>query len=606
MSARFGPFLLVEELGRGAFGSVWLAKPDEGLGFPTPVVIKRLHESLSVDPGFVARFEHEAAWARHVHSPHVVQILDSGAEQGSLFLAMEYVEGWPLSRVIGDLTVSRERLEVRTAVALTEGILKGLSALHSAKSGDGEALGGVHRDLAPKNVMVGLDGRAKIIDLGLAKSKLSNWSTQTGAVMGSPGYMAPEQALGRDTDLRTDLYAAGVILFELLTLEPYVRRGPLAAMIANSARPVFRKPSSMRTGIPKRLDEVLRSALDPDLRFRFDSADSFLAALNSAAPFANHAAPLEALVQDMLSLNVERTRIHVRKALATVDSTPPAPPEPAPTDPPTDSATMIRRPRRHVPIDPPRVRPNVAVYPTAPRKEPGKLALSIGAIVVVAFLGGSGVRALMNAGPRVAAPPLIVPRPARGPEVSKAVEERATAQPPKVAVAEAMLAVESVPDGALVLDSGEPLGRTPLTIRLRPGDHNLTVERPGFEPIQQLVKLEAGAMTKLPFTLRRVRPEASTQVREEARPPPPSKTLRGSGYVTLDTRPWTEVSIDGVASGSTPLFQLPVSPGTHVFRVRNVEAGIDEIRSVTVVDGKTAKLKWDLKAPSPLKAPEHN
>jgi len=283
LPARFGDYQLIARLGGGGMGDVHLARPlDTTIGIPTPVVIKRLHAELAGQEEFVLRFHHEAAVARRIQSKHITKVYDAGEVDDVLYICMEHVNGWPLDRVIRDLNSWDQKVSVSSIIDVTVGILEGLHALHDARGDDGASLGLVHRDISPKNVM--LDERCvpHLIDLGLGRSKLQEWKTGPGVILGSPGYMPPEQVLGKETDHRADVYAVGVILMELLTLTPYIRRGSMAAMLMEQAEPNFRPPSFTRPDVPAALDAIEQRALAIDPNERFLSARAFIDALTAA------------------------------------------------------------------------------------------------------------------------------------------------------------------------------------------------------------------------------------------------------------------------------------------------------------------------------------
>ena len=282
----FGYYILLESLGSGATGDVFLARPVRAnQGVPTPVVIKRMHAHVAKQPGLVQRFRHEAQVALQARSVHLPKVWDAGQVDGTLYLVMDYVAGTSASKLINGLIATGELPAIGVAISVILDALEALAALHrAADSGTGASLGLVHRDVAPKNIMVGDDGRATLIDLGLAKSALQSWKTRTGAVMGTPGYMAPEQVLAHPADQRTDLYALGIVLWELTTLLPYIQRGSVSQILQASAAPVFRPPSAIRDDASASLDAICERALAVAPDERFQSADEMAQALASVAP----------------------------------------------------------------------------------------------------------------------------------------------------------------------------------------------------------------------------------------------------------------------------------------------------------------------------------
>ncbi|MEL7370514.1 MAG: protein kinase [Myxococcota bacterium] len=307
----FGSYLLLARLGKGGAGSAYLSRHREDIYTQadqrTPIVVKCLHKQLRSHGEFIKRFRHEAEVAVRVKSPHVVRVLDAG-EVGSLpYIAMDYIRGWTVSRVHASVIDGQSRLSIALAIELTLQILQGLVALHEATDAEGQPLDTVHRDLAPKNIMVGDDGRVRLIDLGLGKSRVQDWKTSTGAVMGSPGYMAPEQLKGQPVDQRTDLYAIGIVLHEMLVGRRYIEPGPPLDMLRQAMEHRYEAPSRLREEVSPALDEVVAQAMAPRLDDRFPDARAFLAALNHVLPRRPGAASIRQLIEKYLG-QARRTR----------------------------------------------------------------------------------------------------------------------------------------------------------------------------------------------------------------------------------------------------------------------------------------------------------
>lgn len=280
----FGEYVLLKLLGSGVSGEVFLAKPRAASSkVPSPVVIKRLHAELADDRAFSMRFQQEAQIAIAVDHPNVAKVYEVGKVGPTYYMAIEYIPGWTLSRVISDLRESASYASFSSIRDMVGDALEGLHALHHATDPSTRApLSVVHRDLAPKNLILGEDSTTKLIDLGIGKSAYQDWKTNTGVVVGSPGYMSPEQARGQAVDQRTDIYAMGLILWELLTSRAFIDRGPVPVMLRAQADPPWRAPSSLRPDTPKRVDAVVEKALARDPAQRFQSAKEMQAALYSA------------------------------------------------------------------------------------------------------------------------------------------------------------------------------------------------------------------------------------------------------------------------------------------------------------------------------------
>ena len=259
-----GRYRIVELLGVGGMGMVYKAE-DEELGLP--VAVKVLRPDLGQDGRRLERFKQELVLARQVSHPNVVRIHDLGSDGDLLFLTMDFVPGRSLAEILAD----EGHLAPERAVAIARQIAAALAAAHEA--------GVVHRDLKPANVLVDESGRAAISDFGVARSLAASGATLPGAVVGTLDYLSPEQARGDDVDERSDLYALGIVLFEMLTGELPFAGGSSAEVLAQrltGATP-HRRPT--RVQVPRHLDAVLGRLLQRDPAKRYPSAAEVLAEL---------------------------------------------------------------------------------------------------------------------------------------------------------------------------------------------------------------------------------------------------------------------------------------------------------------------------------------
>src|SRR5678816_3718860 len=222
----FGRYLLVQRLSRGGMGEIFLAK--HGLsGFEKLAVIKKVLQHLSADEQFISRFVDEAQVAIKLQHVNVAQVFEVGRVGDEYFLALEYVDGRDLRRTLALLTHRRQRLPVDLALFIARELANGLAYAHRRTTADGASLNPVHCDISPPNALVSFEGETKVIDFGIAKSVMRATATDPKLGFGKFGYMAPEQLLrGGVIDFRTDIYAAGVVLFELLTSTRLYEAGP--------------------------------------------------------------------------------------------------------------------------------------------------------------------------------------------------------------------------------------------------------------------------------------------------------------------------------------------------------------------------------------------
>jgi serine/threonine-protein kinase len=241
-------------------------------GFARPVAIKRLHRQFARDPEFVNMFLDEARLAARVAHPNVVQTLDIVASADEVFLVMEYVHGATLAQLVRAVGKRRERIPPMIAIGIVCGILHGLHAAHEARDNLGERLDLIHRDVSPHNVLVGPDGVARLLDFGIAKATGRLQTTREGQLKGKLAYMAPEQALGAAVTSKADIFAASVVLWELLTGARLFYAGNEAHVLSRVLTAEVRRPSAIVPGLPPAVDRVVLRGLERDPARRYATA----------------------------------------------------------------------------------------------------------------------------------------------------------------------------------------------------------------------------------------------------------------------------------------------------------------------------------------------
>src|SRR5438552_1677534 len=214
---RVGRYDLIADIGHGGMADVYLGLLADGDDerFQKLLAVKLIKSELSAEPEFIEMFMDEARVAGRLNHPNVIQTLEVGADCGRNFLAMEYVDGQPLNRVARAL-LRHDGFDLAARLTIVLRILDGLHYAHELTDYDGTPLGIVHRDVSPGNILVGYDGQIKLTDFGIAKANDSSSQTRIGFLKGKTAYMAPEQARSGIVDRRADVYAAGVVLWELL------------------------------------------------------------------------------------------------------------------------------------------------------------------------------------------------------------------------------------------------------------------------------------------------------------------------------------------------------------------------------------------------------
>lgn len=276
-----GRYALYGAIAAGGMATVHLGRLLGPVGFSRTVAIKRLHAQYASDPEFVSMFLDEARLAARIRHPNVVPTLDVVATGGELFLVMEYVPGESLARLTRALREHQQTIPLRIVSAVISGVLHGLHAAHEARDERGHPLGIVHRDVSPQNVLVGTDGVARVLDFGVAKAAGRVQTTREGQIKGKLSYMPPEQLRGAAVTRQTDIYAVGVMLWEIITgqrlfsgdnegvivakiLEGRVERPSLALMRARAATLTDRHMRALEA-----LDDTILRALSmrPEARF---------------------------------------------------------------------------------------------------------------------------------------------------------------------------------------------------------------------------------------------------------------------------------------------------------------------------------------------------
>ncbi len=266
-----GKFRVFATLGRGGMADVFLAAARGLAGFNKLVVLKTLREARVTDPAFVSMFLDEARLAARLNHPNVVHTYEIGEHEDAYFIAMEYLEGQPLHRVVRALARRGLRMAPTMAAHLLAEALRGLHYAHEMTDYDGSSLGIVHRDVSPQNLHVAYDGQMRVLDFGIAKAALNTSETQVGVLKGKFSYMSPEQASGDDVDRRSDIFSAGIVLWEILTGERLFR-GDNAITLSKLLLAEVDLPSSRSTLVPAALDEIVMCALRRDASERYATA----------------------------------------------------------------------------------------------------------------------------------------------------------------------------------------------------------------------------------------------------------------------------------------------------------------------------------------------
>jgi serine/threonine-protein kinase len=276
-----GRYRVVDEIGVGGMASVHLARMDGPGGFQKWVAIKRIHPHLVEDDQFVDMFLDEARIAAGINHANVAQVFDLGKDDNTYWIAMEYLHGEPLREVMRRAEERRMRIMPDLAARICADAADGLHAAHELRGKNGQLLGLVHRDVTPHNLFLTYEGYTKVVDFGIAKVADRLSSTRAGTLKGKLAYMSPEQVRGAEVDRTTDIFALGVVLWELTTNQRLFRMDTDLDTLEKVQACVVPPPSTIIPGYPPELEACIMKALSKRKQDRFATARDFSRALQS-------------------------------------------------------------------------------------------------------------------------------------------------------------------------------------------------------------------------------------------------------------------------------------------------------------------------------------
>jgi len=266
---QFGKYTLIRKIGTGGMAEVYLARTSVAQGLNKTLVIKKIHSAYARSRQFVTMFKDEAKIALGLNHPNIIQVFDFGQVGDTYFLAMEYVEGIDLLRVLQEAAKARVRLPYGISAYVVQQLVKGLDYAHRKTDEFGQPLGIVHRDISPQNVLLSWDGGVKVVDFGIARAR--DVHEEQGVIKGKFAYMSPEQARGEPVDSRSDVFAAGIVLYELVCARPLFHgKGKEALeMVKSGAIP---RPKDWAPELPESLERTILKALAFHRADRFQTA----------------------------------------------------------------------------------------------------------------------------------------------------------------------------------------------------------------------------------------------------------------------------------------------------------------------------------------------
>jgi serine/threonine protein kinase/CRP-like cAMP-binding protein len=275
----FGKYQMLTRIASGGMAEVWLARSSSIGGFEKLLAIKRMHSTLSKNLSFVSMFIDEAKLTVSLSHPNIVQIFDFGRVDDDYFMAMEYVEGFDLATLAKRARKQAIPIPVDMCVYIMRAVFDGLAYAHTRGDRLGRSMGIIHRDVSPQNVLVSFDGHVKVSDFGIARAASKIEQSKKSEIFGKLAYLSPEQSRGEPVTSQTDIWSAGVILYELVTNQRLFMRETDQMTLEAVNREPIKKPSAVNGAVPDDIDRVLLWVLERDPSARAESAREVAEAL---------------------------------------------------------------------------------------------------------------------------------------------------------------------------------------------------------------------------------------------------------------------------------------------------------------------------------------
>lgn len=553
-----GRYQLAARLATGGMAEVYLARQVGPAGFEKLVVIKRLLPHVAEDRSIVEMFLDEARIVARLSHPNIVQVFDLGTEGESYFIAMEYLQGQPLRKLEFAALERKAVVPFDVSAAVVYHVAGALHYAHEFRDLDGSHLGIVHRDVSPSNVFVNYDGRVKLLDFGVARVKSRVVQTRTGELKGKLSYMSPEQTVGGQVDHRTDIFALGIVLWELCTGRKLFRRDTdqetLLAVRESAIAPI----REVNPHAPPALETIACRALARDPAERYPAAGDMerdLEAFLRQSGGIPSPSRISQLMRKLFTAQIAEEKKLLEAFRATSHDDFPIADRPTTgehmlpefTGTPVSVKELTSRTRQEKGTIPSGQAPG----PSGPRQRMRRVAIAaggaLGLLAMVLVVRGMASR---NAPSEKPTPEAAVPSPSRlGPNE---VGPRRASPPPA--------AVE--PPRESTGESDRPHPASPPSPQ---------------EPTE-------------------VGPSGVTAVAEpKPRAAEPAAARSANGFLTLDAEPWATVLLGRQKLGDTPLIHASVRAGSHELTLVNPELGVEKKIRVTIRQGKVTqipKVRW--------------
>ncbi len=572
---KFGRYILLDRLAQGGMAEIFRARASAPDGGARILVIKRIQANYRSNKEFLEMFKAEIKLTMGFNHPNIVQLYDYGEENGMLYIAMEIVDGKNLRQFMTRFAEIKGAFPVEVSVFIMEQSAHGMGYAHGYKDKfSGKSLNIVHRDISPQNLLISYDGAVKVIDFGIAKAVTNNESTRAGVIKGKPSYLSPEQISGEVLDGRSDIFALGIVLWELLTMKPLFRGKSDAEILQKVLTYDVPAPEQIRAGLPPGLGAVALRALQRDRERRLPSAQALadsIEAVAEAEGIDTSRSRVESTLKDLCPEVLED--LDSRELLVSADRRDSASASDENSETPATKVTATPAPLSDVVLTNP-----------PPRNRSTWVAIGIAACLAIALIrvqsarnkdsivlaarGASSSAATGSAGSPAAIGSALVPAaPAAATEKGPA----RSSDRPLERTAEAILRLKTDgPATSYSVDGKKYKPSSDGALHISPGRHRITVAASSLaEPRSFDVNLEPGAIE--------------------------SRTVHsGQGHLRLAITPWAEVSVDGKSLGVTPLKPVDLSEGTHTVTLKNDDLNVTSKQHVVVRPDRETLLKINL------------
>ncbi len=656
---RLGKYVLLGRLGHGGMGKIYLAHAAGPAGIEKLLVVKRLHSHLTGDPVLVSNFLDEARLSMALNHPNIGHTFDVGEVDGRYFMVMEYIDGQNLGVVLRMAKRSGKYPKSSLWGGLFLGVLDGLHAAHTARDARGRALHIIHRDVSPQNILLTYEGLPKLVDFGIAKAAMRVQETDAGTLKGKYAYMSPEQVRGEPLDARSDVFAAGIVLWEMLAGRRLYKADSIVKSVERILGEPLVSPVRVNPECHPELAKITLKALQKDKHQRFGNAEEFKDALEDAlVAVGERYRPQmgKELMQRLFKDVIDKQRAVLEACLNQTGEVVDDGGDDDDRRSAGDSQSDLRMPRVAVDVS------EGATTPSAARRSPlvtaeGDLgppvlappreretsvqrpprAQASSASASSSSSSSSSAAASAAVTPpsleSVLAPPLAettAPQPAperRSPWVPllaatvgvvfavvgvfgwqawHAKDDVVTTLPPRVAPAVVDNTVNAVDAGAvaaLVVDAGASADATvDAGAVVAVVDAGVAVAVDDTDVAEDEDDLPSTPSTSKPKKPKKPKkPEAAppttntTPTTTTTTTTEPKADSEGEGFLTLDTVPWTTVYLGKKKLGETPLVRVAVPAGTLELTLLNPESNIKEAYFARVKPGETFSKRLDLR-----------